>query len=159
MSDINLKIGEEKARQIYLKADDNMKQILEASAPKGFFSMKITDRVKTFEDACRVTGVSSAMPFPNPSNEIEEDTNASHVVTIIHSALCEGWKADWGNHNQKKYYPYFYSPGSGLGLAYYFYLYAGYFTGVGSRRVYPTSELAIYAGKQFEKEYVKHYSF
>ena len=73
----------------------------------------------------------------------------------IAEALNEGWRPDWANSNEYKYWPWFvYNPA-----------YAGFSCAaangtastttahVGSRLCYKTRELATYAGRQFEGLY------
>ena len=48
-----LQISEQKARELYKSGSGELRSILEESFGKDFFSQKITDRVKTYEDACR----------------------------------------------------------------------------------------------------------
>lgn len=56
MENITLKISEANARKIYKTAPEEVKTILEGSCREGFFSEKITDRVKSYEDACAENG-------------------------------------------------------------------------------------------------------
>ena len=47
-----LQISEQKARELYKTGSKDLKTILEESFTKEFFSNDITDRIKTYEDAC-----------------------------------------------------------------------------------------------------------
>ena len=74
---------------------------------------------------------------------------ALYKMEVITEALNEGWKADWDNSDENKYYPYFImSPSS-------FAFHASYFDcafadgGCGSRLCLKTRELAEYSAKQF----------
>ncbi len=100
---------------------------------------KITDRIKTFEDACAEIGA-------------DEDTNhPMDKMIIIIKALNEGWVPNWNDSNERKYFPYFKWTGSGFSFgSYYGWVSYAY---VPSRLCLKNSELAIYAAKQFEKEY------
>ncbi len=101
---------------------------------------KITDRVKTFEDACEVLGQSVPLNM--------------HVVDklkLIADALNEGWKADWNDTNQYKYFPYFKWNDSKFVCHDYYLWYSP--TNVGSRLCFKNSDLAIYIAKQFEDLY------
>ncbi len=125
-------------------------------------SKKITERVKSFEDACKVLGIDKnqflqiSSNIPQLKTEIEAYM-AFIKMTIIAQALNEGWLPDWTNYNEYKYYPWFYQKKedkvSGLGLSYYDFGCTLSFTTVGSRLVFKTRELAEYAGKQFTEIY------
>lgn len=101
---------------------------------------KITDRIKTFEDACEVLGY--AIP------------KSMHVVDklkVIAEALNEDWKPNWNDLSQPKYVPWFKWNGTKF-------VYDGYdgwssFTHVGSRLCFCNSDLAVYIATQFEELY------
>ena len=50
----SLQIDENKAFDLYQTATPEFKQMLEDSFGKEFFKRKITDRVKSYEDACAI---------------------------------------------------------------------------------------------------------
>lgn len=124
--------------------------------------VKITDRVKTFEDACEVVGtipenVKSLISYSG----IDTDMKASvaHMkLQIIARALNEGWKPDWTKSSEYKYHPWFnFSSGSGLSFRGCGCRYS--YSGVGSRLCFKSSELATYAGKQFTDLYKDFMTF
>lgn len=144
-----LQISEQKARELYKSGSSELKSILEEYFGKDFFSQKITDRVKTYEDACHELSTS-----PLDENKLMElgltkhDIAYQKLATIV-KALNEGWIPDWDNYNEYKYYPWFeMSPSS---FAFYDSdcgpAIAG--AGSGSRLKFRTHELAEYAAKQF----------
>ena len=121
--------------------------------------MKITDKIKSFENACAALGLNPAeeLPYESPKNGRQLAANAFVKCTIIAEALNEGWKPDWSNWNQTKYYPWFdmHSENAAGGSGFSF---GGYGAGtsisrVGSRLVFKSRELAEYAGKTFLAEY------
>lgn len=119
-------------------------------------SEKITDRVKTFDDALAIVGASENLKILLAYNGQDVDMLASlaHAkLGIIAKALNEGWQPDWLNGNQAKYYPWFKQVGSALGFSCNDYVYGHSLARVGSRLVFKTSDLAIYAGKQFTSLY------
>ncbi len=148
-----LQIEESTARKIYKSASPEIKTLLEDNFGKAFFSDKITDRIKTFEDACKATGV-SIMNFNlrNAVAGLDEDEIAYQKIKIIAEALNEGWKPDYSNSSEYKYYPWFKFK-AGLGFSRSHYDDSRAYSGVGSRLVFKSSELAVYAGTQFEAEY------
>lgn len=117
----------------------------------------ITERVKSFEDACKITGDDPTMILPYPGdNDFEEAMNAVAMLFVICRALNEGWKPDWTNSNQPKYWPWFdMFSGSGLSCLGCDHCYS--LSGVGSRLCFKTSDLAEYAGKQFKSIYEKFF--
>ena len=159
-----LKIEEEKALLLYPKATEEFRLMLEDTFGADFFKRDITDRIKTYEDACEVLGIDSENK-PNVSDCENEDIKsilAYHKLIIICRALNEGWKPNWTNSNEYKYYPWFqFKTGVLFGGAAYNGANAGFvFSGAnyaasyanayfGSRLCFKTSELAKYAGVQF----------
>lgn len=139
-----LSISDQDARKIYPSALPELKTILEGSFGKDFFSQKITDRIKTFEDACAETGI-------NPNDENfrigTPDEIAYKKLKVIVKALNEGWFPNWNKSSEYKWRPWFYldSPGFRFHDTY-----CGR-TGstVGSRLCFKSEELCEYAAKQF----------
>ena len=78
---------------------------------------------------------------------------------IVYKAINNGWKPDWSNYSQYKYYPWFEVLSSGFGFSgsYCFYAYAR--TDVSSRLCTDTSEKALYIAKQFEGIYKDYFLF
>ena len=69
----------------------------------------IRDRVKTYEDACRVLGIDNKTPeLPNIPERDRRGVTAYYKLIIITRALNEGWEPDWKDGEQKKMVPYFY---------------------------------------------------
>lgn len=114
---------------------------------------KITDRVKTYEDACEVLGID---PDDDDFDELESDEIAYIKLKRIVRALNEGWKPNWDNSIQYKWYPWFYMQTSGFGL--YVARYDRASTHVGSRLCFQSEELAIYAAKQFKDIYQDYFT-
>jgi hypothetical protein len=149
-----LVISKQDAKNLYPSASPEFKTVLESTFGKPFFSQKITDRVKTFEDACEVLGI-DLIGFVDDDNAPDESAYIK-LKTII-KALNEGWTPDWNNDNQPKYWPWFHlektkSNPSGFRL-----FHVGYYcysdSAVGSRLCFKSRELAEYAAKQFEDLY------
>ncbi len=154
--ELTLKVGEKKAREIYAKADSTMKQILEASAPKGFFSDNILDRISSIEDAFDHAGVSlqdpEVVPYQNPKNPDQVAVNAFAKLIVGIRVLNEGVVLDFSNSNQVKYRPYLaYKPG--FGLSYGDYGYTNSDASVGSRLSFAKSQAAMHAPVVYNKEY------
>ena len=120
----------------------------------------IKERVKTFEDALAIIGASENLKMLLDYNGIDKDVLASvaHAkLSIIAKALNEGWIPDWEDDDESKYYPWFeYKAGVGFSRTNYDDWYTN--TYVGSRLCFKSSELALYAGKQFEVLYNQLFS-
>ena len=179
----------ENIKAAYEVADENGKKMLSALYPDVFTqsaeadNRPVTERIKTFEDACNALG---NHPFVNHYRYIVEDSEkqmdetGSDIVSylklrIVVAALNEGWAPDWGNKNQRKWYPYFYilsekeyedldkeekcrvvgrssnsaNANGGLVYANAYYVSTGSYTGSGSRLAFKSKELAEYCGRQF----------
>ena len=132
-------------------ASDNTKVVFKLK------DVKITDRVKTFNDAL------SCLPDEDKDLLIYRTMNnagitgyalATQKLVIIVKALNEGWKPDWNNSNEYKYWPYFdMRSASGFGFSHSLYAYWNTNTNVGSRLCLKSSELAKYAATQFIEIY------
>lgn len=122
-------------------------------------SVKITDRLKTWEDACNIKGIDpvKSLPYPKEKDKFEAAMNGIFQMFIITELLCEGWEADYANINQYKWYPYFkyQNKTSGFGFHASIYVNSRSPSGAGVRLVFPTEELANYASKQFISIYNK----
>lgn len=112
--------------------------------------MSIIEKIKTFEDAMNATGRKEMPDFSSFQKDMRKHFEALFKMVVIVEALNEGWKPDWGNYNECKYYPWFeMSPSSfAFCVSGYGYVYAS--AGSGSRLKLKSRELAEYCGKQFK---------
>lgn len=146
-----LQISEQKARELYKSGSGELISILEKSFGKDFFSQKITDRVKTYEDACRELSMN-----PLDENKLmklgltKHDIAYQKLVTIAKS-LNEGWVPDVCDNSVYRWYPWFVTNGSPSSFAFdvSFYGTANATAGSGSRLCFKNKELSEYCGKQF----------
>jgi hypothetical protein len=143
-----LMMDEKDARQLYPSASPEWKKALEVSFGKETFSQKITDRVKTFADACEVLDID---PDDVVHSADDTDDQAYKKLKVIVRALNEGWEPNYDESNQRKWYPWFYLNEPGFRLYVVIYSYSA--TIVGARLVYRTRALAEYAAKQFKTLY------
>lgn len=150
------------------EAQDTVKKLTEDEGNGSIFDYfykeedyeEITDRVKTYEDACKVLGVEPINEQNAKAQGFRSDEIARRKLETIAAALNEGWKPDWNNTDQYKYYPYFYiqenAKGKGsAGLSFAHTSYAATTTAalVGSRLCFYASRLARYASNQFTDLY------
>ncbi len=145
-----LQISKSNALTAYKRADQSGKTLLENLFGKETIAQKVTDRVKTFEDACLEVGeVSTSDRFSQGS----PDDNAYQKLKVIVRALNEGWKPNWDNSSQYKWYPWFYLNSAGFRFDGSLYGYSASHSSGGSRLCFSSEALATYAGKKFEYIY------
>jgi len=169
----------------YNTADDNGKNLLRTMFPNLEFERDkqaekrpITERIKTFEDACKELGEEHLFVKQYNSNEmadVDTDLDAYLKLRIICAALNEGWKPEF-TEDECRYYPWFYlytqadlddmedsekkerrmidtgdyqTEFAGFGYAYSFDAPSDTTADIGSRLCLRTSDLAVYCGKQF----------
>lgn len=150
------------------EAQDTVKKLTEDEGNGNIFDYfykeedyeEITDRVKTYEDACKVLGVEPINEQNAKAQGFRSDEIARRKLETIAAALNEGWKPDWNNTDQYKYYPYFYiqenakgKGSAGLSFAGAHYSAANASADIGSRLCFYASRLARYAGNQFTDLY------
>ena len=111
----------------------------------------ITDRVKSFEDACQVLGISTNVPeVKGLPRKHQKAIIANYKLIIIAEALNEGWKPNWQDSDEYKYYPWFdMSNPAGVGYSNTYYTASHTGANVGSRLCLKNRELAIYFGQTF----------
>lgn len=150
------------------EAQDTVKKLTEDEGNGSIFDYfykeedyeEITDRVKTYEDACKVLGVEPINEQNAKAQGFRSDEIARRKLETIAAALNEGWKPDWNNTDQYKYYPYFYiqENAKGKGSAGLSFASTGHaathsYASFGSRLCFYASRLARYASNQFTDLY------
>lgn len=113
--------------------------------------------IKSYEDACKVLGVqpiseNAVAAFPA---EDRKSMLAYHKLTIIARAINGGWKPDWNNISQYKYYPVFYYENAGLSYASTYITASG--ANIGSRLCFQTEAMSDYAAATFADLYTDFY--
>jgi hypothetical protein len=117
--------------------------------------MDITKKIASYEDACKELGL-------NPENLPVVDTLpekdrksiiAYHKLIVITRALNEGWEADFSNHNQWKYWNYFWVNAAGFVSAYTSTTSSSASALLGSRLCFKNYEIAEYARETFKSLY------
>jgi len=149
----NLKLEKSTAIELFRdkKTPDGLKKILIDTFGKECFSEKITDRIKTFEDAYNEADEQTRKQYDCEWHiGLNEDTISYLQRKLIVKVLRGDWEPDWNDSNQRKWYPWFkWSAGSGFVFSHSTYSYDITLTSVGSRLCFPTEELADYFGRQF----------
>ena len=163
----NLEIKKENALAAYHQASKKGKKLLACllgatvfeedvtAAPP--FNADITERVKTFEDACKVLGKDAADESWDDYAITDDDkaVNSFIKLRIITAALNEGWTPNWSNYNEPKYYAEF---NMATGDVFKVYLTPHFSKGTCAKLCFRTHELAEYAGKQFIGLYKDFYT-
>ena len=126
--------------------------VTELKKPQPKKPRNIMDRVKSYETACEVLNLIPNVQFIDVVKEHYDSLCATMKLRIIAQALNEGWKPDWNDLSEYKYYPYF-DMRSGFGFSNTTYDCTGTDTAVGSRLCFKSRELAEYAGTKFIKLY------
>ena len=89
---------------------DGFLKLVDAEEEQKKDERPITERVKTFEDACKELGEDHKLvqQFKAIQEAIEEDKEATAYfkLGIITAALNEGWEPDFTNDDEYRYYPY-----------------------------------------------------
>lgn len=111
----------------------------------------ITQRVKTYADACAVLGVEPVNDEELAKLGFTKDEIAYRKLKTIAEALNEGWVADFSDSSTYKYWPWFIYYGASAGLSCALTYSAASYTdaSIGSRLCYKTRKLAAFAGSQF----------
>lgn len=110
--------------------------------------------IKTFEDACMRVGIDPIVPEIKAVHiEAIKAMIAYYKLVIIYLAINNGWKPDWSNWNQYKYFPWFQVLSSGFGFVDSLFVFDGSNSYVGSRLCTDTSEKANYIAGQFKDLY------
>lgn len=115
---MTLNVDKKNALKAWREADNKGKQMLENLYGKEIFAnQNVMDRIKTFEDAMEETGRKGVPDFSDLPKDMRRHFIALYKMEVITEALNEGWKADWDNSDENKYYPYFIMSPSSLASA------------------------------------------
>ena len=113
--------------------------------------------IKTFEDACAKLQLNPETVLPDLIGYPAQHQKAmlAHAkLVIIAEALNNGWKPDWNDFNESKYYPWFDMEN---GFAFAACDYCSHLSLVGSRLCFVSADVATYAGEQFVDLYKDYF--
>lgn len=113
-----LQLSEQKARELYRSGSKELKTVLEESFGKDFFSQDVTERVKTYLDACHELGREPLDEKKLLELGLTEHDIAYQKLTIVTEALNEGQKLNVCDANVKRWYPWFKPNGSPSSFAF-----------------------------------------
>lgn len=123
--------------------------------------MDTSKKITSYEDACKVLNIQpiNEEVFNAFPKEDQRSMLAYHKLTVITRALNNGWKPNWDDQNEWKYYPLFRYVNAGLSYAYTYSAATITYAYFGSRLCFPTSALAKYAAEHFADLYRDYYCF
>ncbi len=159
------------------EASDAVKEIINEDEDANVFDFyteeqeytDICERVKSYADACAVLGIAKMDEKAMKACGFRPDEIARRKLETITEALNEGWRQDWNDTDEPKFYPWFYiKPGAGkdaegkpsgaiAGLAYAYTCIAATSTNaaLGSRLCFNEPRTAAYAGDTFRDLYAQ----
>ena len=116
--------------------------------------------IKTFADACKKLGIDPKIPYISDiPEEFKKPMIAYYKLQVIYKVINNGWKPDWGNYNQYKYYPWYGVLSSGFGFSSSFCIFDLTDAPVGSRLCTDSVEKALFIAQQFEAEYKDYFLY
>lgn len=105
-----MEIKKEQALAAYEVADNNGKKMLEALFGAETFKKQdnrpVTERIKTFADACKAVGIDNPEEWEENYADVEPDILAYFKLRIICKALNEGWEPQF-TADEWRWYPWF----------------------------------------------------
>lgn len=159
------------------EASDRVREIINEDEDANVFDFyteeqeytDICERVKSYADACAVLGIAEMDEQAMKASGFRHDEIDRRKLETITEALNEGWRPDWNNTDEPKYYPWFYvRPGKGkdaegkpngaaAGLSSALTNHAASYTRahVGSRLCFHERRTAAYAGDTFRDLYAQ----
>lgn len=159
------------------EASDAVKEIINEDEDANVFDFyteeqeytDVCERVKSYADACNVLGIVEMDEQAMKASGFRPDEIARRKLETITEALNEGWRPDWNNTDEPKYYPWFYirthegkdakgkSSGAvaGLSCAHSDNAASDAYAYVGSRLCFHERRTAAYAGDTFRDLYAQ----
>jgi len=147
-----LKIDDDKARELYPTASPFEKMVLEQSFPDGFFNGNIIDRTPTVEAALAIAG--KTIEGLTRSTDAPYET-AGRIIENVIAVLNEGEEVDHSNSDQTKFEPRFYHK-SGVGLRFSGYDRWATATCCGPRLCYLSYDKMLHGVKILEPYYITY---
>jgi hypothetical protein len=135
------------ARKIYKEGSSMIKKIMIDDFGDECFNESIIDQVKTFEDAFAIADEETRQDYCE-DRCVSPDAIAYKKLRLIIKVINEGWKPNWKNSSEQKWFPWF-RLSSGFGFDVSVYGYANADASSGSRLCLSTKEKSDYVGKQF----------
>lgn len=119
--------------------------------------------MKSLQGLNTVLGIDPHTSMPDTSDCPKEDRRAYiafHKLVVITRALNEGWRPDWSNTDQPKWFNWWYTNGNaGLAFAYSLDVPSDARAYFGSRLCFKSEALADYAAETFKGLYEEYLMF
>lgn len=154
-----LQLDKKNARKAYSEADTAGKKLLANLLGKDVFRDNPIEYIKTLMDVCEEAGVEFEH-YKIPTSGSNEEKAAMYLkrLKLIASVFNGEWKADLGNTEQRKYYPWFNivpntKGPSGFGLSFSGDGCGRSYSNLGARPYFKDSDTAVYVGKQFLSDF------
>ena len=144
---IKLSLSFDEAKLLHNGANQERKLELEELFPE-LNPISIIDRVKTYEDALEVLRQDHF-----DENNLYPREIARRKLEIIIEALNEGWKPDFNNIKQSKWYCFSIGSSTGLRYSHSYYSPSSAITTIGVRLCLKSKKRADYIGEQFTDLY------
>lgn len=148
-----IKITEEKVKAAFAAAQsgNSVVEVLEALFDKPVVDYSDYHNIKTYEDACKATGIPMLDESQLSELGLTKQDIAYQKLAIIAKAINNGWQVNVCDSNVERWYPWFRPNGSAssFAFAYSYYVLSLAFAGSGSRLCFKSEELSDYCGNQF----------
>ena len=151
-----IEIKQENALKAYDAGCNQVKAVLVNLLGKDFLPADATSSVKTLKDALKLSPPSKEVAKILAYNGKDKDMIVLRTIeelTIIARALNQGWKPNWNDSNEQKWYPYFSFGSGGFSFVFTSYDYTFTIASGGSRLYFKSKTLAEYVGRQFVEKY------
>ncbi|MCK9402939.1 MAG: hypothetical protein M0Q26_06040 [Chitinophagaceae bacterium] len=150
-----LQILKDKALHAFKNADKNGKQLLADLFDKKVFAIDVFDRIQSWDAVYEDHGINPAiaLPYPIPANEAQAWLNTVEKVRLLFESLNDGWKPNYNDANEGKYWPVYRKiKGAGFGFSHTYTYCTVTDTHAGSRLVLKSESLVLHAVKYFDED-------
>lgn len=116
-----LQISKANALDAFKKAETSGRQLLSNLFGKKVFAIDVFERIQCWNDVYEDHGLNpaTALPYPIPANEDQVWLNTVEKVRLLFKSLNEGWKPNYDDENEGKYWPVYRKvKGAGFGFSY-----------------------------------------
>lgn len=153
-----LELKKENVLKAYENADKKDKALLEALFEKKIFKKNMIDRVTTMDDVFEELEIDKKAFYKALKDaNLSDDTIAYEEIKLIADCFNEGWKPNWDNSSENKYYPWFKMDSPGFR----FVGFDGWhsLSYVGSRLCFKSGEIATHVGENFTNVYKRLFTY
>ena len=110
---------------------------------------------KAFKDACKKTGRPESIDLSSFPEDMREQAMAQYMLMVITEAKNDGWKADWNDSTQRKWFPWIWFSPSGVRFDGSCYGTSHANAGLAASLCFNNESLSDAAGKKFTEPYSK----